>query len=53
MAYEGLFTTVGWQSLISGNPALISGNLDGKSSAMMDQTELASYTHATTKLASY
>ena len=30
MAYEGILTKVGWQSLISGNPALISGNLDEK-----------------------
>ena len=45
MAYEGLLTTVGWQSLISGNPALISGNLDEKICATMDQIdhELASY----------
>ena len=30
MAYEGLLTTICWQSLISGNPALIRGNLDKK-----------------------
>ena len=32
MAYEGILTIaiISWQSLISGNPALISGNLDGK-----------------------
>jgi len=30
MAYEGLFTTVGWQLLISGNPAFISGNDEKK-----------------------
>ena len=41
--YEGILTIVGWQSLINGNPALISGNLDKKSGTMMDQTELASY----------
>ena len=49
MVYDGILTVVGWQSLISGNPALISGNLDekiwGKKSSMMDQTkaQLASY----------
>jgi len=45
MAYEGILTIVGWQLLISGNPALISGNLDEKNGTMMDQTEaqLASY----------
>ena len=30
IAYDGILTVVGWQSLISGNPALISGNLDEK-----------------------
>jgi len=30
MAYDGILIVVGWQSLISGNPALISGNLDEK-----------------------
>ena len=45
MAYDGILTVVDWQSLISGNPAFISGNLDKKSEATMDQTEarLASY----------
>ena len=45
MAYDGILTVVGWQSLISGNPALISGNLDEKNGTTMDQTEaqLASY----------
>ena len=42
MAYEGILTIVGWQPLISGSPALISGNLDKKSGATMDQNELAS-----------
>ena len=45
MAYDGILTIVGWQLLISGNPALISGNLDEKNGTTMDQTEaqLASY----------
>jgi len=35
MVYEGILTIVaaGMQSLISGNPALISSNLDGKKSS--------------------
>ena len=40
MAYDGILTVVGWQSLISGNPALTSGNLDKKKNGTtMDQTE--------------
>jgi len=34
MAYDGILTVVGWQSLISGNPALTSGNLDEKKTAL-------------------
>ena len=30
MVYDGILTVVCWQSLISGNPALISGNLGDK-----------------------
>ena len=39
MAYNGILTVVGWQSLISDNPALTSGNLDEKNGTTMDQTE--------------
>ena len=39
MAYDGILIVVGWQSLISGNPALIRGNLDEKNGTTMDQYE--------------
>ena len=39
MPNDGTPTMLDWQSLISGNPALTSGNPDKKSGATMDQTE--------------
>ena len=51
MAYDGILTVVGWQSLISGNPALTSGNLDEKNGTTMDQQTEAKVTEA--QLASY
>ena len=40
MAYDGILTVVGWQSLISGNPALINGNLDEKKKTALQWTRL-------------
>ena len=51
MACDGILTVVGWQSLISGNSALISGNLDEKNDTTMDQTEATVSQLTTTKLA--
>ena len=49
MAYDRILIVVGWQSLISGNPALTSGNLDEKNGTTMDQTE-AKVTEAVSQL---